>query len=167
MKSGRDAVVLEDLPVVAEHAGVGRGDRRAFARDLGGDALRDLAGGARVDEHVVLGLPEHVDEAGRDDEPGGVDAPLRLGALEAAHGRDAVADHADVGAEPGRAGAVHDAPAREEQVAGRRWGSLGAGGGEQGEESERGLGVSHGEARPPRRGGFYRKEGWRREPGRG
>jgi hypothetical protein len=79
----RDAVALEDLAVLRQDAGVDRGDRAAFPGDLGGDALRDLAGGARVDEHVVLGLPEHVDEAGRDDQLAGVDAPLGLGALEA------------------------------------------------------------------------------------
>ena len=53
---------------------------------------------------------------GRDDEAGGVDGALRRRAVETADGGDPAVAHGDVGREPRSAGAVHDVPAREEQV---------------------------------------------------
>ena len=41
----------------------------AFAEDLGGDALADLALGVAVFQQHVVGMRVHVDEAGRDDSP--------------------------------------------------------------------------------------------------
>ena len=93
----------------------------ALAGDLGGDALGDLAGRAVVDEHVVLGLAEHVDEAGAEDEAArrrcGV-APRRATRSPTAAMRSP--DHAHVGAEPRRAGAVDHPAAGEDEVVHRR-----------------------------------------------
>ena len=60
---GREAVALVDVLALGEHRVVQGRDRGALARDLGRDALGDLRGRALVDEHVVLGLAEQVDEA--------------------------------------------------------------------------------------------------------
>ena len=111
--------MLEGLAAVGDHARVDGSDGAALARDLGGDALGDLARGPAIDEHVVFGLAEHVDEAGGDHQLRGVDAPPGGAAGERADGFHAVPHHAHVGAEPGRPGAVHDAASAEEQVAGR------------------------------------------------
>jgi hypothetical protein len=67
---------------------------------------------------LVFRLAQHVDEAGRDDELGGVDAAFGLPLGEPSDGVDAVADHADVRAKPRRAGAVHDLSPAEQQIAG-------------------------------------------------
>ena len=72
------------------------------------DALPDLALRAAVHDQR-LGRPrQHVDEAGRDGEAGRIDDRRRGGACEVADGGDAIAADADVGAAPGRAGAVVD-----------------------------------------------------------
>ena len=55
-------------------AGMAHRGEAGLAGELGGDALHHLAGDAAVAQHPVLGLAEHVDEAGRDDQSGGVDA---------------------------------------------------------------------------------------------
>ena len=131
----RGAVALEPREVFAERAEVERHleavelrlrgfrerivqrrDRRSFAGDLGGDALGDLAGGARVGQHVELRLAEHVDEARRDDEVGGIDAGLRLAAIEPADRGDAIAGDADVGAIPRRAAAIDHAAIGDQQI---------------------------------------------------
>ena len=111
-----DLVLVEPGPLVLQR-GLGDGRRRAsFARDLRGDALADLRLRAVVREQRHLGLAEHVDEAGRDHVVAGVDAARRRRLGEIADGGDVVALDADVAAEPGRAGAVHDAAARDDEV---------------------------------------------------
>ncbi len=92
-----------------------------FAGQLGRDPLHDLARHPVVPEHPVLRLAEHVDEARSHDEPARVDAaPGRRRHLASDRG-DALADDAHVSGEPWRTGAVHDAAARDQQVAtGRR-----------------------------------------------
>ena len=105
---------------VGDHAVVDRRDRRAFAGDLGGDALGDLAGHAVVDQHVELRLAEQVDETGRDDQAGWrrcACRPARRRRLPIAAMRSPMI--ADVGAEPRRAGAVDDAAVGEDDVVGR------------------------------------------------
>ena len=96
-----DAVVLVRLGVLARDRIVHRSDRLAFAGDLRGDALEDLRRHLRVDEQGELGLPEHVDEARRDDPAGRIDAPLRGGLIEPADGGDAAAADADIRRVPG------------------------------------------------------------------
>src|SRR6185503_16264821 len=103
------AVLLEPRLHVADRRLARRRRRAALAGDLGGDALTDLRLGRWIDEQRVLGLAEHVDEAGRDELAARLDAATRTGAREVANGGDLVAADADVGAKPGRAGAVDDA----------------------------------------------------------
>ena len=69
----RVAVVRVRGAAGLEHARVERRDRAALAGDLGRDALGDLAGGPAVDQHAVLRLPHHVDEAGRHHQAARVD----------------------------------------------------------------------------------------------
>jgi hypothetical protein len=72
-----ESVALVDVGRLGEHRVVERRDRAALAGDLRRDALRDLRRGALVDENVVLGLAEQVDEARADVEAARVDRPLR------------------------------------------------------------------------------------------
>jgi len=135
-----DALLLEALEVVAQAAPVGidlerrvdrgerlpggvglRCDRRALAGDLRRDALMDLRRQARVDQDRQLGLAEHVDEARGDDPTRGVDGALARSRAQGTDGGDAAVADADVAGNPRRAGAVDDAPVRDDEVeAGRR-----------------------------------------------
>ena len=93
-----------------------RSDRRAFAGDLRGHALGDLAGGAVVHQDVEFGLALNVDEPRRSHQPGGVDALPGRGTMQVAHGGDAVAGNSYVAHEPGCARAVDDASAADDVV---------------------------------------------------
>ena len=86
-------------------------DGLALARDLGRDPLRDLGGRAPVDEGVVLGLAEQVDEPRRDDEAGGIDPAARAGdpvGREVAHRGDAAVPDGHVPPKRRFPRAVHD-----------------------------------------------------------
>src|SRR5207247_4737457 len=89
---------------------VDRRDRRALTRYLRVHTLQDLAGREAVYQHVELRLAQQIDEARCDDEVGGIDGRGGRRATERADGGDAVADEADVTAEPGRSRAVDDPP---------------------------------------------------------
>ncbi len=109
--------VLEDVAALADLLVVERCDGFAFARDLGGHALRELRDGLLVDEQVHLRLTEHIDEAGRDDEAGGVDGALRRGALgRAPDERDLVALNADVSVDPRVTAAIDDAAVADDDI---------------------------------------------------
>src|SRR5208337_1192612 len=96
---------------------VGGRDGVAFAGDLGGDALRQLTDRLLVDEQVRLRLAEHVNEAGRNDEPGSVDGALGGDVrISFANEGDAVADDADVCVNPGIAAAIHHAAVADQGV---------------------------------------------------
>ena len=97
---------------------VGRGRVRetVLAEHLERDALVDLCLVGRVREQLEVGVRVHVDEPGADDEPAGVDDARRRLAAESADGCDPVAGKADVGLEPGVAGAVEDASALDQDV---------------------------------------------------
>ena len=69
-----------------------------------------------VDEQLEVGVGVHVDEAGTDEQPVGVDHPGRGLARETSDRRDTAAGDADVGAEPRVAGSVDDAAAANQQV---------------------------------------------------
>jgi hypothetical protein len=105
---------LAPRPVLAlDRAGGG-----ALAQDLGGHALADLALGMAVLQQQQVGVRVHVDEAGGDDQPGGVEgAPGRP--RHPADGGDAIAAHGNVAAEPRVAAAVDDGSVADEQVVGR------------------------------------------------
>ncbi len=144
---GRDVQVVV-AGAVGGNGGVADGRNGvAFAGDLGGDALEDFGGQARVDEDGELGLAEHVDESRRDDFAGGVDGAFggRLG--EVADGGDAAIADADVARVPGRAGAVDDVAVGDDDVKGLQCrlrsgcadGENGQGGGERA-GGERGQG---------------------------
>ena len=125
---GQGAPVLHDLEeivgrlAIGQHLVVHRRNRHALAGDLGGDALGDLAGGAAVHQHVELRLAEQVDEARRHHLSGGVDAGSGRGPREIANRGDAIADDADIAAEPRRSGAVHHAAVRDHEIEGPRGG---------------------------------------------
>src|SRR5664280_2261955 len=74
-----ETVVAVRVFVALEERLVEGRDGLAFAGDFRRDPLRDLRSRAPVDEGVVLGLAEEVDESGRDDETGGVDPATRTG----------------------------------------------------------------------------------------
>jgi hypothetical protein len=95
---------------------VERSDRCAFAGDLRGHALGDLAGGAVVHQDVEFGLALNVDEPGRSHQAGGVNALPGRGIMQVAHGGDAVAGNSNVAHEPWRACAVDDASAPDDVI---------------------------------------------------
>src|SRR6185369_1365785 len=94
----------------------GRGRKSTVAGDLQRDALADLRLRPRVERQREVGVRVDVDEAGRDDLAAGVDHPAgrpRRARLE----RDEAAPvDADVGVAPGRAGAVDQVAAADQQV---------------------------------------------------
>ena len=147
----RDAVALEDrevLGVAAPAEGVavdhgriaqrgvalGRG-RTALAGEVGGDALAQLAFGARgVGDEDEAGLAHHVDEAGGDHSARGVDGAGGFAVRQLAHSDDAIAAQSDIGVYGRPAGSVDHAGVGDEDVEGGivSWGSgVGAGGGEE------------------------------------
>ncbi len=112
----RDLEVFVRALALGDHPIVDRRNRCAFAGDLGRDALGDLARHAVVDEDVELRLAQQVDEAGGDNQAGGVDPLTRLRVLQVADGGDAVAADRDIGAKPRRARAIDDAAVGEDEV---------------------------------------------------
>jgi hypothetical protein len=85
-----------------------RAGRRAFAQHLGRHPLANLALGQTVLEQDVVGVRVHVDEAGRDDQPGGIDLLGRLARRHAAHGDDLTARHGHIAGKPRIAAAIDD-----------------------------------------------------------
>ena len=67
VSSARSALMIASFSGAAE---------LAFAGDLGGDALKDFRGQARIDQDRHLRLAQHVDEAGRDDHAVRIDGAL-------------------------------------------------------------------------------------------
>ncbi len=122
---GQRAPVLRDAEVRGRRRRFGdepivhRRDRRALAGHLGRDALHDLAGRAAVDEHVELRLAQQIDEPRRDDQVRGIDRRRAAGVADHADRRDAIFCDGDVAAEPGRAGAVDDAPVGDDEIVAR------------------------------------------------
>ena len=78
----------------------------AIADDLERDALVDRACRARIDQQRVVGMAVDVDEAGRDDETGGIDTWRIRGNLRRTDRGDAVALDQDIGNDRRAAGAV-------------------------------------------------------------
>jgi hypothetical protein len=109
---------LHELPT----GGRDRCDRVAtVARQLGRVALPKVAHEGTVDEERGVGVSVRVDEAWRDDMPGGIDhVPGTVGRDRArvVDGGDPVAPQGDVGEPSGGAGPIDDGPAAEQQVEG-------------------------------------------------
>ena len=106
--------VPDHPPLHPTRIGDGREGEAALARDLGGDALADLAVGAPVREEHGVGMGMDVDEAGRHRRSRHVDAARGLDPREVADRGDLAAGDADVGEERGRAGAVDDAASAQD-----------------------------------------------------
>ena len=117
--AGPHAVLAIDVLVLLEQLLVERSDGLPLTRDFGGDSLHHLRGGPRIDEQVVLGLAEKVDETRRDYQVAGVDPPRRGSLAERPHGGDPPVAHAYVGDEPGRPRAIDDPSAGEDQFEAR------------------------------------------------
>ncbi len=92
--------------------------RTAVARDDGRDSHADEVVGARLLDEVV-GVRMHVDEAGCDDETGGVDDVARVELRERADLDDASGPDRHVGPPRGSTGAVDDLSAGNQQVIAR------------------------------------------------
>ncbi len=93
---------------------------RALAEHLERDALAQLALRAAVLDQRLLRVRQHVDEAGRDREPGRIDLALAVRVAEVAHGRDPVAVDRDVPDPRRRPGAVDEQAVADDHVVGRR-----------------------------------------------
>ena len=100
-----------------------RRDRRervaAVPRELGREALAQVADERSVDEERAIGMTVRVDEARRHDHAADVqlERDLAVGhGAQVAHGRDPIAADADVGAPARSTRAIDDAPAAQEQV---------------------------------------------------
>ena len=111
---GADALLLP----LGERGGDVNGAVSVVAGDDGGDALGEvgLVVGAFGVGEVGGGVRVRVDEAGRDDEPGGVDGATGGARDVGLDEDDAVAEDADVGVDGGRAGAVQDRAVADEEV---------------------------------------------------
>ncbi len=82
----------------------------------------------RIDEDGHLGLAEHVNKAGRDHLPVGVDGAGARRAIKIPDSSDAALANADLPGVPGRTGAVDDVPVGDDDVKGYgRWGLCGGG----------------------------------------
>ena len=113
---GEMEVLVIISALLIEHV-VGGSDGVAFAGDFGGDALRQFADCLLVDEQVGFRLAEHVDEAGRNDQPFGIDRALgNERGIGLAYEGDAISDNAHVGIDPGIAAAIDDAAIANEVV---------------------------------------------------
>src|SRR5262249_41942356 len=94
-------------------------DGIAFAEDVGGHTLANLALGEAVFEECEIGMRVDVDEAGSDDQASGVADAFRLGVCDGADGDDLAGTDGGIAVEAGRAAAVHDLAAADEKVVGR------------------------------------------------
>src|SRR5437773_4409119 len=93
-----------------------RCDRPAFAGHFGGDALRDLAEHAIVDQDVDFRLAHHVDEAGSHHQAGHVGGLAGGGAAREADPGEALAPDRDVPPVARVSAAVDDPAALEHEV---------------------------------------------------
>ena len=93
----------------------GRGEP-AHARHLGGDALANLGLGGWVGEERKVGVGVHVDEAGRDHAPRGIDHLTRLARQVGRDGRDSVPGQRDVRPPPRGPGPVEDRSPADQPV---------------------------------------------------
>ena len=97
----------------------GRDADAAVAGDHRGHALRDLEAHVGLRQQRLVVVRVRVDEAGRHDASAGLDRLACRVAGEIADRGDAAADDADIGVEAGRARAVDDGAAADEEVEGR------------------------------------------------
>ncbi len=103
-----DAVLLHPRGIVNdEQVGEGR-DRTAFTGDFRRDALGHLAEDPVVDQDAPFRLTEHVDEAGRDDEPANVERVTRRGGPQIPDGRDTIVRDRDIAQVARVTASVHD-----------------------------------------------------------
>ena len=80
------------------------------------DALVELRLVGRIDEQLEVGVGVHVDEAGADEQPVGIDHSGRGLGRKSSDRSDTAAGDADVGGEPRIAGPVDDPAAANQQV---------------------------------------------------
>ncbi len=125
----RERRLLERQPwragteVIAQQCDLARQGRRdreaAVADDLGGDALANLALGLGIDRQREVGMGLDIDEAGRHRQALGIDH-LGCRAFEIRrNGVDAATADGDVAPPAGRAGAVEQQAAADQDVVGR------------------------------------------------
>ena len=95
---------------------VERSDRCAFAGDLRGHALGDLAGGAVVHQDVEFGLALNVDESRRRHKTSGIDSPLGNCVVQITDLGDAVAKNPNISVCPGGTGAINDAGSADYKI---------------------------------------------------
>ncbi len=93
-----------------------RGDGGAFAGDFRGDALREFAERAIIEEQADFGLPQHVYKSWRDDATGSVDFAGGAFVVQIADRRDSIAFYGNVGVEPGISRAVDEVAIANDQV---------------------------------------------------
>ncbi len=108
------------LPLDREHrrsqlAPVGTG-RAAFAQDLGGDALANLALGIAVFEQREVGMRMDVNEAGCHDQTAGVNLAFAGAGRDASEGRDFVAPDGQIAVPPGIAAAIDNLAVADDQI---------------------------------------------------
>ena len=96
-----------------------RRHRLALAGDLGGDALGELAHRLLVNEQGELRLAQHVNEAGCNDQAGGINGALGFYVWRRVpHKDDAIANDAHIGINPGVAAAIHHPAVADQGVEG-------------------------------------------------
>ena len=116
-------VFLCDFFVLLFHAVVDGSDRTAFACDFGGDALRDFARRAIVDQHIEFRLALHIDKSWRHDEALCIQPFSSRRFAQVADGDYAVTGNGNVPFNPRGAGAIDQVRSGDDEVIVRTLGS--------------------------------------------
>ena len=109
-------IFLSPLAQVLDQTIVHWCDRGAFAGDLRCHTLSDFTGSSPVHEDVELRLPLNINESWRSDEASRIYALFGGCGVKVANRRDSVTPNSDVANKPRRAGAIHDARVRDQDV---------------------------------------------------
>ncbi len=113
---GIDLVVFEPGAVGRQQAVILRRDGIALAGNFSSDALKNLGGNMRIDQHGQLGLAEHVDEPGRDHQATSVDYSAGVDIGGRAYPGYPPVEDSNIAGIPGGAGAVDNVAVADEQI---------------------------------------------------
>ena len=110
-------VVLSECGCETRQCGVIlRRNRCAFACDLSGDALGQLAERPVVDQQRHFGLPQHVNETRGDDQTRSINRAFRRGSTQISACRNPLTFNRDVTRNPGIPRAIDDSPIANDYV---------------------------------------------------
>ena len=109
---------MREVALVRNDLVVKRRRRIALSGDLRCDALIDLRRQSGVHQNRQLGLPQHIDKAGRNDATAGIDGLAARRGCQIANRRDASAANTQIRRVPGRAGPIDDVAVDDHRIEG-------------------------------------------------